>query len=68
MPRDVIKEAFVQGDQLVEEYEGLMERRRANRALLRNFDVGGMLDEQQSVYLNTTLYPPRKREDNNDDE
>jgi hypothetical protein len=67
MSRDVIKEAFTQGDQLVEEYEGLMERRRANRALLRNFDVGGMLDEQQSAYLNTTLYPPRKREDNNDE-
>ncbi len=61
MPRDVIMEAFDQGEALVEEYEELKGRRRANRDLLRNFDTGGMLSNEQAVYLNDELYPPRKR-------
>lgn len=61
MARDVIKEQFDLAEQLIEEYEDIKVRRRANRDILRNLDQTGMLDEEQSGYLNIQLYPPRRR-------
>ena len=56
-----IKDLFDVAYALREEREETLKKQAANRDVLRNFDVMGLLDEDESAEL-AELYPIRTRE------
>jgi len=60
------KELFVLAETLREERQETLDKQKANREVLRNLDISGMLTEDESERLEE-LYPIRTRERNDDE-
>lgn len=62
-----VSDLFDKANELIEEREGTLTAQRANREVLRNLDLSGMLTKEQSAELEE-IYPVRTRERNADAE
>ena len=55
------KDLFAKAEELREERVATLEAQKANREILRNLDISGMLTEEESALLEE-YYPVRTRE------